>query len=67
MCQINLDGWQSKASRRAGEDLSITILYLPQLLGLAMGIDEKSLGLNLNLSVLEPFREKVSVQIPRSQ
>jgi heterodisulfide reductase subunit B len=45
MCQINLDGWQSKASQMAGEDLSITVLYLPQLLGLAMGIDDKALGI----------------------
>ena len=40
MCQMNLDAWQAKASRMAGEDLSITVLYLPQLLGLAMGLDQ---------------------------
>ena len=59
MCQINLDGWQAKASRMAGEDLAITVLYLPQLLGLAMGIDHKELGLNLNLAVTEKVREKI--------
>lgn len=59
MCQINLDGWQSKASRMAGEDLSITVLYLPQLLGLAMGLNQQELGLNLNLALLDGFREKI--------
>jgi heterodisulfide reductase subunit B len=59
MCQINLDGWQSKASHLAGEDLSMTVLYLPQLLGLAMGIDEKALGLEFNLAVSDNFREKM--------
>lgn len=59
MCQINLDGWQSKASKMAGENLSITVLYLPQLLGLAMGLSAEDLGLDLNLAVLKDFREKM--------
>jgi heterodisulfide reductase subunit B len=59
MCQINLDGWQARASRMAEEDLSITVLYLPQLLGLALGIDSNKLGLDLNLAILKDFREKI--------
>ncbi|MCB2146806.1 MAG: CoB--CoM heterodisulfide reductase iron-sulfur subunit B family protein [Deltaproteobacteria bacterium] len=59
MCQMNLDAWQPKASRMAGEDLSITVLYLPQLLGLAMGLSHHELGLDLNLAVLGSFREKM--------
>jgi len=58
MCQINLDGWQAKASRMADEDLSITVLYLPQLLGLAMGLDHKELGMDLNLAIEKKFKEK---------
>ena len=60
MCQMNLDAWQAKVSRMAAEDLSITVLYLPQLLGLAMGLDTHDLGLDLNLAVLERFRKKVA-------
>ena len=59
MCQMNLDAWQAKASRMAGEDLAITVVYLPQLLGLAMGLDSDELGLNLNLAILNGFREKI--------
>ena len=59
MCQMNLDAWQPKASRMAGEDLSISVLYLPQLLGLAMGLKDDELGLDLNLAVLDDFREKI--------
>jgi len=51
MCQMNLDAWQAKASRLAGEDLAISVLYLPQLLGLAMGLTRRKLGLDLNLVV----------------
>lgn len=59
MCQMNLDGWQRQASRAAGDDLSITVLYLPQLLGLAMGLDEQRLGLKLNLAVQKAFLHKL--------
>jgi heterodisulfide reductase subunit B len=51
MCQINLDGWQARAARTCGQPLAVTVLYLPQLLGLAMGIDPHALGLDLNLVV----------------
>lgn len=60
MCQMNLDAWQANASRMAGENLSITVLYLPQLLGLAMGLDPKELGLDLNLTIKHGFREKLA-------
>jgi heterodisulfide reductase subunit B len=59
MCQINLDGWQARVSRMAGQDLSITVLYLPQLLGLAMGLDREELGMDLNLAVTGKAREKI--------
>jgi len=59
MCQMNLDAWQAKASGMAGEDLSITVLYLPQLLGLALGLGHHRLGLDLNLAVKKGFFEKI--------
>lgn len=59
MCQMNLDAWQAKASRITGDDLAITVLYLPQLLGLAMGLSEREMGLNLNLAIKEGFLEKI--------
>jgi heterodisulfide reductase subunit B len=59
MCQMNLEAHQRKIARDHHEELDITILYLPQLLGLAFGISEKALGLNLNLSISEGFHEKL--------
>ncbi len=59
MCLMNLEAHQKKASRLSQEDLEITILYLPQLIGLALGLKEKDLRLDLNLSVTEKFREKL--------
>ncbi len=59
MCQMNLEAHQRKISHVHHENLNRTILYLPQLLGLALGISEKELGLNLNLSIGDRFHEKL--------
>jgi heterodisulfide reductase subunit B len=59
MCQMNLEAHQRKISRAHHEDLKTTILYLPQLLGLAFGISEKKLGIKLNLSISDNFYEKI--------
>ncbi len=61
MCQMNLDAWQAKASQTAGEDLSITVLYLPQLLGLSMGLTAEALGIKMNLAVSAQFKEKIAI------
>jgi heterodisulfide reductase subunit B len=57
MCQMNLEAYQKKISEKLKEDMRMTILYLPQFLGLAMGLSEQDLRLDLNLSVTESFRE----------
>jgi len=59
MCQMNLEAYQQKISKKYHEDLSITILYLPQLLGLAIGLSEKDLRLDLNLAITKDFRKKL--------
>ena len=59
MCQMNLEAYQQKISKKYQEDLSITILYLPQLLGLAIGLSEKDLRLDLNLAITKDFRKKL--------
>lgn len=64
MCQMNLEAFQRRASKKAGRDLSKTILYLPQLLGLAFGLEEAAVGLGLNLAVRGPFRERLAESRP---
>lgn len=60
MCQINLEAYQNKISKINGEDLQISILYLPQLLGLAVGLQEEDVGLDLNLAVSKEFHKKLT-------
>ena len=33
---------------KSGDEFNIPVLYLPQIIGLAMGFSRKELGLNLN-------------------
>ena len=46
MCQMVLDAYQYQVEDRLGEPIDLPILYFTQLLGLALGIDERELGLN---------------------
>lgn len=59
MCQMNLEAYQKKISEKSKEDMRMTTLYLPQFLGLAMGLSEKDLRLDLNLSITKEFRNKL--------
>jgi len=55
MCQMNLEGYQNQISRSARQDLHHPILYLPQFLGLAMGIGPRNLSIEMNLSGVSAF------------
>jgi len=49
MCQMNLDAYQGLVSQKLGRPVSMPILYLTQLLGLAFGLSDEQLGLNHNI------------------
>jgi heterodisulfide reductase subunit B len=59
MCQMNLEAYQKKVSSVCNEPVHMTVLYLPQLLGLAAGLSEDQVRLDLNLSVTQQFRDKL--------
>ncbi|HEX4110516.1 MAG TPA: CoB--CoM heterodisulfide reductase iron-sulfur subunit B family protein [Solirubrobacteraceae bacterium] len=45
LCHLNLDLQQPLAERVMGRPLGMPVLHLPQLVGLALGLDPKELGL----------------------
>jgi heterodisulfide reductase subunit B len=59
MCQMNLDSYQKKVSQVKGEDLRISVLYLPQLIGMAFGLNEEALKLGLNMAYTDSLRAKL--------
>ncbi len=45
LCQIRMDVQQHNISKEVGRETHLPVLHLPQLIGLALGIDQKQLGL----------------------
>jgi succinate dehydrogenase / fumarate reductase, cytochrome b subunit len=45
LCHLNLDLQQPLAERVVGRDLNMPVLHLPQLVGLALGLEPKELGM----------------------
>jgi succinate dehydrogenase / fumarate reductase, cytochrome b subunit len=45
LCHLNLDLQQPLAERIVGRELNMPVLHLPQLVGLALGLDPKDLGM----------------------
>jgi succinate dehydrogenase / fumarate reductase, cytochrome b subunit len=46
LCHLNLDLQQPAAERIVGRELGMPVLHLPQLVGLAFGLEPKELGFN---------------------
>jgi heterodisulfide reductase subunit B2 len=53
LCQINLEAYQARISRRAGKNCRIPVLYFTQLLGITLGLEPKNLALSDNLTPTE--------------
>jgi len=60
-CQNMFDMRQKSAAATTGAKLNLPIVYYTQLLGLAMGIPQERLGLNLNRSPIDEFLQKALV------
>ncbi len=61
LCQFNLEGFQDRMSKRFGRQLDIPVAFISQLVGIALGIDEKRLGMQRLLRWHLPEREPVAV------
>jgi heterodisulfide reductase subunit B len=55
-CHKMFDSRQTKAGETVAAKLDVPVLYLTQLLGLAMGITREKLGLELNFSPVEKLQ-----------
>ncbi|MEM2757572.1 MAG: CoB--CoM heterodisulfide reductase iron-sulfur subunit B family protein [Sulfolobales archaeon] len=63
-CMEMIDAKQDAARSEVGDDtLSIPVFYLTQIVGLAIGLKPKELGLNLNVSPVEEVLEKLGVSL----
>src|SRR5713101_4997003 len=49
LCHMSLDIYQDRAARKVETNLNLPVLHLPQMLGLAMGVQAKDLGVERHL------------------
>ncbi len=45
LCQFNLECFQERVGRDFGEPVALTVAFFTQILGLALGLDERQLGI----------------------
>jgi len=60
LCHLNLDMQQPEAAKVVGRDLSLAVLHLPQLVGLALGFDPKELGMGKHIASTEWVAERLA-------
>lgn len=58
-CQLMFDAKQKDAGTTVGAKLNVPVVYLTQLLGLALGLDQSKLGLSLNQSPVDQLLSKI--------
>lgn len=63
MCQLNLDAFQGPMNKHCKTDYKMPVLYFTQLVGLAFGLDAKSLDIGSELVDARPALAKIGVAV----
>jgi heterodisulfide reductase subunit B len=58
-CAVMYDAGQKTIEVKLQEKFTLPVLYYPQVLGLAMGMDDRALGIQLNRTKAKDFVDKV--------
>lgn len=61
-CSVMFDDNQRKVEQQFGEKYNIPVLYYPQVLGLALGIDARALGLHMNRVPTRDLLKKMAAE-----
>jgi succinate dehydrogenase / fumarate reductase, cytochrome b subunit len=60
LCHLNLDMQQPEAARYVERDLGMPVLHLPQMIGLALGLEPKELGMGKHVVSTREVARKVT-------
>ena len=63
MCQLNLDGFQGAMNRHFGTSYHIPVLYFTQLIGLALGLPPKQLGIGSEIVSARDALAKIGAEV----
>lgn len=58
-CSVMYDANQKEIGNKFSEEYDLPVLYYPQILGLAMGIDPKALGFSMNIVKTKKLLDKI--------
>ena len=61
LCHLNLDGYQPQAAAQSKTPIDLPIIHLPQLLGLALGIDPRAMRLNRHIISTKKMLSEVAL------
>jgi succinate dehydrogenase / fumarate reductase cytochrome b subunit len=61
LCHLNLDSRQPEVEKVINQSLKLPILHLPQLVGLALGLDPDQLGLSRHIISTRPVLAKLGL------
>lgn len=64
LCHMSLDIYQDRAAQAVRASLNLPIMHLPQLLGLAMGIPAKDLGVARHLVSVDSIVKRIETRPP---
>jgi succinate dehydrogenase / fumarate reductase cytochrome b subunit len=67
LCHMSLDIYQDRAGKAVNANLRLPILHLPQLLGLAMGVPAKDLGVSRHLVPVDSIVRRIEKQRTQSE
>lgn len=65
MCQLNLDAFQHDTNRHFKTNYHMPVLYFTQLMGLAFGHNEESLGLGKEFVDIRPALARIGAKEPK--
>jgi heterodisulfide reductase subunit B len=60
MCQLNLDAYQASVNKYFGTKFKIPIVYFTQLMGIALGLDPKELGIGKEFVRAKSIMSKIT-------
>jgi len=63
LCHTQLDAMQEEAEERIGANIGMPILHLPQMIGLALGMNPKELGLHKHVISTKEIVNKITANV----
>jgi succinate dehydrogenase cytochrome b subunit len=60
LCHLNLDLQQPEAAKIVNRELGLAVLHLPQLVGLALGLEPKKLGMGKHVASTEWVEQRLA-------